>query len=82
MEPTVDAIGAAATALKVERITGFDRLPDRGECMWPVIRMKRVSLSPPSQFLLRMLEAGGLIPLLKSGPEGPMGQAFPGAATR
>ena len=54
MEPTVDAIGAAATALKVERITGFDRLPDRGERMWPVIRMKRVSLSPPSQFLDRL----------------------------
>ena len=43
---------------------------------------KSLQGSPPSQFLLRMLEAGGLIPLLKSGPEGPMGQAFPGAATR
>ena len=31
--------------------------------------------TPPSPFLLRMIEAGGLIPLLKSGN-------FPGAATR
>ena len=36
---------------------------------------KRVQGTPPSQFLLGMLEAGGLIPFLKSG-------AFPGAATR
>jgi 3-isopropylmalate/(R)-2-methylmalate dehydratase small subunit len=36
---------------------------------------KALQGSPPSRFLLRMLEAGGLIPLLKSG-------AFPGAATR
>jgi 3-isopropylmalate/(R)-2-methylmalate dehydratase small subunit len=35
---------------------------------------KRLQGTPPSQFLLGMLEAGGLIPLLKSG-------AFPGAAT-
>jgi 3-isopropylmalate/(R)-2-methylmalate dehydratase small subunit len=31
--------------------------------------------APPSQFLLGMLQAGGLIPLLKSGN-------FPGTATR
>lgn len=36
---------------------------------------KRVQGKPPSQFLLGMLEAGGLIPLLKAGK-------FPGAAIR
>lgn len=43
---------------------------------------KSLQGSPPSPFLLRMLEAGGLIALLKSGPGGLMGQAFPGAAPR
>jgi len=33
-----------------------------------------VAGTPPSQFLLGMLEAGGLIPLLKTG-------VFPGATT-
>jgi 3-isopropylmalate/(R)-2-methylmalate dehydratase small subunit len=36
---------------------------------------QRLQGTPPSQFLLGMLEAGGLIPLLNSG-------AFPGTATR
>ena len=36
---------------------------------------KRLQGAPPSQFLLGMLEAGGLIPLLNSGK-------FPGATTR
>ncbi len=36
---------------------------------------KRVQGTPPSPFLLGMLEAGGLIPLLQTG-------AFPGTATR
>jgi 3-isopropylmalate/(R)-2-methylmalate dehydratase small subunit len=36
---------------------------------------KRLQGKPPSKFLMEMLEAGGLIPMLKSG-------AFPGAATR
>jgi 3-isopropylmalate/(R)-2-methylmalate dehydratase small subunit len=36
---------------------------------------KRLLGTPPSKFLLEMLEGGGLIPLLKSG-------SFPGAASR
>jgi hypothetical protein len=36
---------------------------------------QRLQGTPPSQLLLGMLEAGGLIPLLKSG-------AFPGTASR
>ena len=36
---------------------------------------QRLQGAPPSQFLLRMLQAGGLIPLLKSG-------TFPGTAIR
>jgi 3-isopropylmalate/(R)-2-methylmalate dehydratase small subunit len=36
---------------------------------------KRLRGTPPSKFLMEMLEAGGLIPMLKSG-------SFPGAASR
>ena len=41
---------------------------------------KRLQGTPPSQFLLGMLQAGGLIPLLKSGKF--TSENFSGPATR
>lgn len=69
--PLLEAAGVHALVGDGDRV----RVDIKGATVENLTTGKRVQGTPPSQFLLGMLEAGGLIPLLRSG-------AFPGTAAR
>jgi 3-isopropylmalate/(R)-2-methylmalate dehydratase small subunit len=69
--PLLEASGVHALVNDGDEV----RVDIKGATLENLTTGKHLQGTPPSQFLLRMLAAGGLIPLLKSGH-------FPGTATR
>jgi 3-isopropylmalate/(R)-2-methylmalate dehydratase small subunit len=69
--PLLEATGVHALVNDGDQV----RVDVRGATIDNLTTGKRLQGTPPSQFLLGMLESGGLIPLLKTG-------AFPGTAIR
>ena len=69
--PLLEATGVHALVNDGDRV----RVDIRNATIENLTTGQRLQGTPPSRFLLGMLEAGGLIPLLKSG-------AFPGTASR
>ncbi len=69
--PLLEVAGVHALANDGDQV----RVDIRNATIENLITGQRLQGTPPSQFLLGMLAAGGLIPLLKSG-------TFPGAETR
>jgi 3-isopropylmalate/(R)-2-methylmalate dehydratase small subunit len=69
--PLLEATGVHALVNDGDQV----RIDIKGATVENLTTGKRLAGTPPSKFLLGMLEAGGLIPFLKTG-------AFPGTAAR